>query len=337
MDNRQGRNSKTAVARHVGKRFINVGIATCKLCKQQHDTLGERRGEINTEENAKFLQRSGQATCITKHPLVGYITNIWTKPVNLWLICPKCNTLQNILTCVRIVRTNQKNNINSSSRNTIIKIIIITTAAGLLNMQTDLLGQMFTQWDNFCKDLLSSAVLAFLGQICNRTPGSRQPSPAEESLPRPPTLLDPTQHGVFPPHHPFNHMLGGGGGGGSSGMDHTGSVPGSNGPGAPGNQMNSGFPHQMPQMNQLQPPVMNGVGGMQMAQSPMLNHQSQGPNQIESPGNLLQQQPPNFDVQLFNNPCILSCSCNVVSPNKHFFYHFCDVLARLGASNRTVI
>uniref|UniRef100_A0A1B0A8Q2 Uncharacterized protein n=1 Tax=Glossina pallidipes TaxID=7398 RepID=A0A1B0A8Q2_GLOPL len=132
----------------------------------------------------------------------------------------------------------------------------------------------------------------------DRTPGSRQPSPAEESLPRPPTLLDPTQHGVFPPHHPFNHMLGGGGGGGSSGMDHSGSVPGSNGPGAPGNQMNSGFPHQMPQMNQLQPPVMNGVGGMQMAQSPMLNHQSQGPNQIESPGNLLQQQPPNFDVQV---------------------------------------
>ena len=30
----------------------------------------------------------------------------------------------------------------------------------------------------------------------------------------------------------------------------------------------------------------------------MLNHQGQGPNQIESPGNLLQQQPPNFDVQV---------------------------------------
>lgn len=29
-----------------------------------------------------------------------------------------------------------------------------------------------------------------------------------------------------------------------------------------------------------------------------MNHQAQGPNQIESPGNLLQQQPPNFDVQV---------------------------------------
>lgn len=34
-------------------------------------------------------------------------------------------------------------------------------------------------------------------------------------------------------------------------------------------------------------------------QSPMMNHQGQqGPNQMESPGNLLQQQPPNFDVQV---------------------------------------
>lgn len=30
----------------------------------------------------------------------------------------------------------------------------------------------------------------------------------------------------------------------------------------------------------------------------MMNHQTQGPNQMESPGNLLQQQPPNFDVQV---------------------------------------
>ncbi|CAD6992064.1 unnamed protein product [Ceratitis capitata] len=112
-----------------------------------------------------------------------------------------------------------------------------------------------------------------------RTPGSRQPSPAEETLPRPPTLLDPTQHSGFPT-HPFNHML--------NSMDHQG--------GGPGTQMNSYPPHQM-QMGQLQPPVMNGVGGMQMAQSPMMNHQTQGPNQMESPGNLLQQQPPNFDVQ----------------------------------------
>ncbi|XP_061387987.1 maternal protein pumilio-like, partial [Musca vetustissima] len=129
----------------------------------------------------------------------------------------------------------------------------------------------------------------------NRTPGSRQPSPAEETLPRPPTLLDPSQHPAFPP-HAFNHMLG------AAGMDHPGNSSantGAGGPGGQGQQMNSSFPHhQMPQMNQLQPPVMNGVGGMQMAQSPMMNHQSQqGPNQMESPGNLLQQQPPNFDVQ----------------------------------------
>ncbi|KAH8278365.1 hypothetical protein KR018_000459 [Drosophila ironensis] len=52
------------------------------------------------------------------------------------------------------------------------------------------------------------------------------------------------------------------------------------------------------QMSQLQPPMMNGVGGgMPMAaQSPMLNHQAAGPNHMESPGNLLQQQ--NFDVQV---------------------------------------
>lgn len=31
-------------------------------------------------------------------------------------------------------------------------------------------------------------------------------------------------------------------------------------------------------------------------QSPMLNHQAAGPNHMESPGNLLQQQ--NFDVQV---------------------------------------
>ncbi|XP_055847919.1 maternal protein pumilio isoform X4 [Episyrphus balteatus] len=117
-----------------------------------------------------------------------------------------------------------------------------------------------------------------LNYYYSRTPGSRQPSPAEESLPRPPTLLDPSQHG-FPP-HPLHHMLGS--------MDHQQ---------GPGPQMNSYPHHQMPPMNQLQPPVMNGVGGIQMAQSPMMNHQGQRPNQIESPANLLQQQPPNFDVQ----------------------------------------
>lgn len=87
----------------------------------------------------------------------------------------------------------------------------------------------------------------FILFFCSRTPGSRQPSPAEETLPRPPTLLDPTQHGGFPT-HPFNHML--------NSMDHQGGQ---------GTQMNSYPPHQM-QMGQLHPPVMNGVGGMQMAQ-----------------------------------------------------------------------
>ncbi|KAH8407818.1 hypothetical protein KR215_002700 [Drosophila sulfurigaster] len=78
------------------------------------------------------------------------------------------------------------------------------------------------------------------------------------------------------------------------------------------------------QMSQLQQPMLNGVGaGMPMAaqvrynhnylnlsaisltlrplQSPMLNHQATpGPNHMESPGNLLQQQQQNFDVQVSN-------------------------------------
>lgn len=60
---------------------------------------------------------------------------------------------------------------------------------------------------------------------------------------------------------------------GAAGMDHPGNSSANSGAGGPGaqgsggQQMNSSFPHhQMPQMNQLQPPVMNGVGGMQMAQ-----------------------------------------------------------------------
>ncbi|KAH8232250.1 hypothetical protein KR032_002736 [Drosophila birchii] len=58
------------------------------------------------------------------------------------------------------------------------------------------------------------------------------------------------------------------------------------------------------QMSQLQPPMMNGVGGgMPMAaQSPMLNHQAAGPNHMESPGNLLQQQ--NFDVQFWEKTLV---------------------------------
>ncbi|XP_030374161.1 maternal protein pumilio-like [Scaptodrosophila lebanonensis] len=125
----------------------------------------------------------------------------------------------------------------------------------------------------------------------NRTPGSRQPSPAEETLPRPPTLLDPSQHGSFPQMPHFNQML----------MDHAQSMGGGLGGVGVGGGGNGNYPHQqMAQMSQLQPPMMNGVGGMPMAaQSPMLNHQAQagGPNHMESPGNLLQQQQANFDVQ----------------------------------------
>lgn len=83
----------------------------------------------------------------------------------------------------------------------------------------------------------------------SRTPGSRQPSPAEESLSRPPTLLDPQSHvGSVFPQHPLHHMLG-------SSMDQQGSAP----------QLNS-YHHQLPPMNQLQPQVLNGVGGIQVAQ-----------------------------------------------------------------------
>ncbi|EDW84261.2 uncharacterized protein Dwil_GK14047 [Drosophila willistoni] len=147
----------------------------------------------------------------------------------------------------------------------------------------------------------------------NRTPGSRQPSPAEETLPRPPNLLDPNQHGGgFPPMPHFNHML----------MDH------GQGMGLGGGGVNSGngyaavaAAHQQmaAQMSQLQPPMMNGVGGgMPMAaQSPMLNHQAAGPNHMESPGNLLQQQQQqNFDVQLFflldNIDCLRKTTNNVI-------------------------
>ncbi|XP_064552758.1 maternal protein pumilio isoform X4 [Drosophila montana] len=135
----------------------------------------------------------------------------------------------------------------------------------------------------------------------NRTPGSRQPSPAEETLPRPPTLLDPTHHGGFPQMPHFNHML----------MDHgQGHGMGNNSVGGGGG--GAAYAHQQmaAQMSQLQPPMMNGVGaGMPMAaQSPMLNHQGAqagGPNHMESSGNLLQQQQQqqqNFDVQVSSSP-----------------------------------
>lgn len=75
----------------------------------------------------------------------------------------------------------------------------------------------------------------------SRTPGSRQPSPAEESVQRPQTLLDPN---AFHQQH-FQHML-------NAGMDHHQHA----------GQLNSYHPpimnHQMPGT------VMNGVGGLQV-------------------------------------------------------------------------
>ncbi|XP_017141027.1 maternal protein pumilio isoform X2 [Drosophila miranda] len=166
----------------------------------------------------------------------------------------------------------------------------------------------------------------------NRTPGSRQPSPAEETLPlpRPQNLLDHSQHGGFPQlPPPFNHMLMdhgqgmgvgvGGGLGGGSGMGecriHGNGVGGGGGGGGGGGY--AAHQQMAAQMNQLQPPMMNGVGGgMPMAaQSPMMNHQGAGPNLMESPGNLLQQQQ-NFDVQqLFRsqNPGLAAVASNAAA------------------------
>lgn len=101
----------------------------------------------------------------------------------------------------------------------------------------------------------------------SRTPGSRQPSPAEETLPRPPTLLDPSQHSAFPQMPHFNHMLmdhgqGHGMGGGA------GSALGGVGNNSSGGNAAAAYAHQQmaAQMSQLQPPMMNGVGaGMPMA------------------------------------------------------------------------
>ncbi|XP_055695961.1 maternal protein pumilio isoform X3 [Lutzomyia longipalpis] len=117
----------------------------------------------------------------------------------------------------------------------------------------------------------------------NRTPGSRQPSPAEEALTRPSGLLDPTgQVGSAYPQLPLQHMLG------ASDPQGVG-------------QLNS-YHHaaQLAAMNQMQGPVMNGVSGMhQVAQNFQQNqmvNQQQGPNQLDTSANLLQQQH-NFDVQ----------------------------------------
>ncbi|KAH8310045.1 hypothetical protein KR044_011151, partial [Drosophila immigrans] len=135
----------------------------------------------------------------------------------------------------------------------------------------------------------------------NRTPGSRQPSPAEETLPRPPTLLDPSQHGGFPQMPHFNHMLmDHGQGHGMGAANSLGGVGGNNSGGGGGAAAAYAHQQMAAQMSQLQQPMLNGVGaGMPMAaQSPMLNHQAtSGPNHMESPGNLVQQQQQNFDVQ----------------------------------------
>lgn len=80
----------------------------------------------------------------------------------------------------------------------------------------------------------------------SRTPGSRQPSPAEEPMPRAGNLLDAHAHAFQ--HHTFNHMLG------SNDVQSA--------------ALGYSHPHQhhMNQMSQLQGHVMNGVGGMQMQQ-----------------------------------------------------------------------
>lgn len=83
--------------------------------------------------------------------------------------------------------------------------------------------------------------------INSRTPGSRQPSPAEESLNRSATLLDPATQHSFHQHQHLQHML-------NAGMDHH------NG------QLNSHSYHPQMMNHQMQGPVMNGVGGMQVAQ-----------------------------------------------------------------------
>uniref|UniRef100_A0A182PK54 Pumilio n=1 Tax=Anopheles epiroticus TaxID=199890 RepID=A0A182PK54_9DIPT len=147
----------------------------------------------------------------------------------------------------------------------------------------------------------------------NRTPGSRQPSPAEEQLPRP-NMLDPTGvHGSgFSQHPSLHNMLGSAAPGGNDvtqqaaatalGSYHPQMINqmgqmGQLGQMNPMNQLN-----QLNQLNQMQSHVMNGVGGIpQIAQSPMVNQHGQGPSQIDSPANLL-QQPHNYELQVrFNS------------------------------------
>lgn len=106
-----------------------------------------------------------------------------------------------------------------------------------------------TEFKNKLCDHVFNVPNFYFAYVYSRTPGSRQPSPAEESLARGGPPFDATAHvgSGFPQHH-LQHMLG-------SSMDHQG----------PTTQLNSYHP-QLPPMNQLQPPVMNGVGGMQVAQ-----------------------------------------------------------------------
>ncbi|XP_055612803.1 maternal protein pumilio-like, partial [Uranotaenia lowii] len=151
----------------------------------------------------------------------------------------------------------------------------------------------------------------------NRTPGSRQPSPAEEQLPRASDLLNaPSHHGAggggFPQHPSLHHMLGSAAAAaaaaaaasGANDVSHQAAAAAALGSYHPQmiNQMSQmsqlSQMNQMNQLNQMQSHVMNGVGGIpQITQSPMVSQPGQGPSQIESPANLLQQQH-NFDVQV---------------------------------------
>ncbi|XP_058823446.1 maternal protein pumilio isoform X2 [Topomyia yanbarensis] len=163
----------------------------------------------------------------------------------------------------------------------------------------------------------------------NRTPGSRQPSPAEEHVPRGSNLLDAQSHhgSGFPQHPSLHHMLGSaaaaaaaavGAGGGTNDVVQQAAAAalGSYHPQMINqmSQMNQlSQMNQMNQLNQMQSHVMNGVGGIpQITQSQMVNQPGQGHNQIESPANLL-QQPHNFDVQqLFrSNPGLTAANSAV--------------------------
>lgn len=118
----------------------------------------------------------------------------------------------------------------------------------------------------------------------SRTPGSRQPSPAEEQLPRASNLLDaPSHHNSgFPQHHhSLHHMLGSaaaaaaaaaaagvgtGAGANDIAQQAAAAALGSYHHPQMINQMNQmnqlNQMNQMSQLNQMQSHVMNGVGGI---------------------------------------------------------------------------